>query len=190
MRCRSQDLAAFRAHLREPLAIPYRGGKVFATPELTAGPTLARYAAPVAAGLAAGAQRPGCIGLHGLRAGAAGRLSRTTEGHGRRRRPPHARRRGAGAVLHHAFLRRRPRRQYGGGDADAAVDVRLEVRRRANRNHHEQRHHVVRPDARRAEFAGARQALPDQLHAGGGAKPPMAAVSPSARPADAASCRR
>jgi gamma-glutamyltranspeptidase/glutathione hydrolase len=36
-----EDLAAFRAHLREPLAIPYRGGKVYATPELTAGPTLA-----------------------------------------------------------------------------------------------------------------------------------------------------
>lgn len=36
------DLAPFRAHLREPLAIPYRGGKVYATPELTAGPTLSR----------------------------------------------------------------------------------------------------------------------------------------------------
>jgi gamma-glutamyltranspeptidase/glutathione hydrolase len=36
------DLKPFRAHLREPLAIPYRGGKVFATPELTAGPTLSR----------------------------------------------------------------------------------------------------------------------------------------------------
>src|SRR5689334_22136105 len=36
-----EDLAAFRAYHREPLAIPYRGGKVFATPELTAGPTLA-----------------------------------------------------------------------------------------------------------------------------------------------------
>ncbi len=36
-----EDLAAFRAHLREPLAIPYRGGKVYATPELTCGPTLA-----------------------------------------------------------------------------------------------------------------------------------------------------
>ena len=35
------DLAAFRAQLREPLKIPYRGGTVFATPELTAGPTLA-----------------------------------------------------------------------------------------------------------------------------------------------------
>ena len=30
-----------RAQLREPLKIPYRGGTVFATPELTAGPTLA-----------------------------------------------------------------------------------------------------------------------------------------------------
>ena len=36
-----EDLTAFRAYHREPLAIPYRGGKVFATPELTAGPTLA-----------------------------------------------------------------------------------------------------------------------------------------------------
>ena len=35
------DLAAFRAHVREPLAIPYRGGQVYATPELTCGPTLA-----------------------------------------------------------------------------------------------------------------------------------------------------
>jgi gamma-glutamyltranspeptidase/glutathione hydrolase len=38
----TEDLAPFRAHLREPLAIPYRGGTVFATPELTAGPTLTR----------------------------------------------------------------------------------------------------------------------------------------------------
>ncbi|WP_334489514.1 gamma-glutamyltransferase family protein [Bradyrhizobium algeriense] len=36
------DLKPFRAHLREPLTISYRGGKVFATPELTAGPTLSR----------------------------------------------------------------------------------------------------------------------------------------------------
>jgi gamma-glutamyltranspeptidase/glutathione hydrolase len=36
-----EDLAAFRAHGREPLTIPYRGGKVYATPELTCGPTLA-----------------------------------------------------------------------------------------------------------------------------------------------------
>jgi gamma-glutamyltranspeptidase / glutathione hydrolase len=36
-----EDLATFRAYHREPLQIPYRGGKVSATPELTAGPTLA-----------------------------------------------------------------------------------------------------------------------------------------------------
>jgi gamma-glutamyltranspeptidase / glutathione hydrolase len=36
-----EDLAAFRAHGREPLVIPYRGGQVYATPELTCGPTLA-----------------------------------------------------------------------------------------------------------------------------------------------------
>ena len=36
-----EDLAAFRAHGREALAIPYRGGTVYATPELTCGPTLA-----------------------------------------------------------------------------------------------------------------------------------------------------
>jgi gamma-glutamyltranspeptidase / glutathione hydrolase len=36
-----EDLASFRAYQREPLVIPYRGGHVYATPELTAGPTLA-----------------------------------------------------------------------------------------------------------------------------------------------------
>jgi gamma-glutamyltranspeptidase / glutathione hydrolase len=36
-----EDMAAFRAHGREPLVIPYRGGQVYATPELTCGPTLA-----------------------------------------------------------------------------------------------------------------------------------------------------
>ncbi|WP_420130969.1 gamma-glutamyltransferase, partial [Rhodopseudomonas sp.] len=34
-----EDLASFRAHIRDPLRIPYRGGTVYATPELTAGPT-------------------------------------------------------------------------------------------------------------------------------------------------------
>jgi gamma-glutamyltranspeptidase/glutathione hydrolase len=35
------DLAGYRAELREPLVIPYRGGEVHATPQLTCGPTLA-----------------------------------------------------------------------------------------------------------------------------------------------------
>jgi len=37
----ASDLASFRAYVREPLKIPYRNGTVFATLELTAGPTLA-----------------------------------------------------------------------------------------------------------------------------------------------------
>lgn len=36
-----EDLASFRAYGREALVIPYRGGNVYATPELTCGPTLA-----------------------------------------------------------------------------------------------------------------------------------------------------
>jgi gamma-glutamyltranspeptidase / glutathione hydrolase len=37
----ASDLASFRAQVRDPLKIPYRGGAVYATPELTAGPTMA-----------------------------------------------------------------------------------------------------------------------------------------------------
>ena len=36
-----QDLGSYRAQVRDPLTIPYRSGHVFATPQLTAGPTLA-----------------------------------------------------------------------------------------------------------------------------------------------------
>src|SRR5215212_10346285 len=36
-----EDLGSFRAYGREALNIPYRGGQVYATPELTGGPTLA-----------------------------------------------------------------------------------------------------------------------------------------------------
>ena len=164
----ASDLAAFRAHLREPLQIPYRGGNVYATPELTAGPTLAHTLRLLQQKLKPGRQT-GRRRLHRIRAGAAIGLPRTPLGHGRCRRPPRARRRASGAGLHHAFLRRRQGRQHGGGDADAAVDLRLKIRDAANRPHHEQRHHVVRPDPGRAEFAGARQTLPDQLHARGGA---------------------
>src|SRR4051812_9444699 len=46
-----QDLAAFRAHVREALTIPYRGGNVYATPELTAGPTLAHTLRVLQSGL-------------------------------------------------------------------------------------------------------------------------------------------
>ena len=92
-------------------------------------------------------------------------LSRAAQGHGRCRRQALARRRISRARLHHAFLRRRPPRQHRGGDADAALVVRLEIRDAAHRHRHEQRHHVVRPDARHHKFARTRQALPHQLHA-------------------------
>lgn len=36
-----EDLRAYRAELQEPLAIPYRDGRILAAPSLTAGPTLA-----------------------------------------------------------------------------------------------------------------------------------------------------
>lgn len=54
----TEDLKPYRAQLREPLAIPYRGGKVFATPELTAGPTLARTLGLLEQGLKPGRSGP------------------------------------------------------------------------------------------------------------------------------------
>jgi len=53
-----EDLASFRAHLREPLNIPYRGGTVYATPELTAGPTLAHALRMLRESLRPGLGRP------------------------------------------------------------------------------------------------------------------------------------
>ncbi len=53
-----EDLAAFRAHVREPLAIPYRGGTVYATPELTCGPTLAHALRILQQELRAGGGQP------------------------------------------------------------------------------------------------------------------------------------
>ena len=54
----ASDLAAFRSHLREPLKIPYRGGTVFATPELTAGPTLAHALRHLQNNLRPGGSKP------------------------------------------------------------------------------------------------------------------------------------
>src|SRR6185295_16052548 len=49
-----EDLAGFRADLRQPLIIPYRGGKVYATPALTCGPTLAHALRMLQASLSPG----------------------------------------------------------------------------------------------------------------------------------------
>lgn len=35
------DLASYRAHIAEPLEVPYRGGRIFAAPGMTGGPALA-----------------------------------------------------------------------------------------------------------------------------------------------------
>ena len=44
------DLAAYRAEFVEPLAMPYRGGRLFAVPGMTGGPTFARCVESLAAG--------------------------------------------------------------------------------------------------------------------------------------------
>ena len=141
------DLAAFRAHLREPLAIPYRGGTVFATPELTAGPTMAHTLRLLQQNLQPARGGPDAAAYTAYASALQSAYRERLQGHGRRRRPARARRRSAGAGLHHAFLGGRSRRQHGGGDADAVVDLRLPIRDAANRHHHEQRHHVVRSGA-------------------------------------------
>jgi gamma-glutamyltranspeptidase/glutathione hydrolase len=53
-----EDLASFRAHGREPLVIPYRGGMVYATPELTCGPTLAHTLRRLQQDLQPGGRQP------------------------------------------------------------------------------------------------------------------------------------
>ena len=153
-------------------------------------PDAGAYLAPAAAETAARPRRAGCDVLHGICPGAAIGLPRTAAGHGRRRRQPRARRRASGAGLHHAFLGGRPRGQHGGGDTNAALDLRLEIRHAADRRDHEQRHHVVRPDARPVEFAGARKTLPDQLHAGAGAGRRWPPSGARRLRRDGASCRR
>ena len=101
-----EDLATFRAHSREPLVIPYRAGHVYATPELTAGPTLAHTLRllqnelhPAKNGLDAAAYTAYALG-------AAIRLSRTPRRHGRCRWPPRARRRTSGAEFAPRISRR------------------------------------------------------------------------------------
>jgi len=56
-----EDLACFRAFAREPLAIPYRGGRVYATPELTCGPTLAHALRLLQDGLQPGRGAPDAL---------------------------------------------------------------------------------------------------------------------------------
>jgi gamma-glutamyltranspeptidase/glutathione hydrolase len=54
-----QDLAAYRAHIVDALAVPYRAGTVHAAPGMTGGPTLARALGLLAQGLPAPSGAPG-----------------------------------------------------------------------------------------------------------------------------------
>ncbi len=101
---------------------PYRGGKVVATPELTAGPTLAlRRCGCCRRNLAPGGA-PGCCRLQRIRRW---RCSRPIASGSRTWAMPTAAARSAPKHLAPActtaFLGGRPPRQHGGGDADPAA---------------------------------------------------------------------
>ena len=141
----AQDLARYRARASDPLTIDYRGARIHATPELTAGPTLAYalrrlesrldpLATPDSGAYIAYAE---C-----LQEAYAYRLTRMGDVRWRPR-----------AGLHLALLCRRPPRQHGGGDPDSAVDLRLALHVARHRCADEQRDHVVRSRAGQAELA-------------------------------------
>ena len=54
-----EDLASYRAEIVDPLVIPYRGGRMFAAPGLTGGPTFARALETLSAMLEPAARAPG-----------------------------------------------------------------------------------------------------------------------------------
>jgi gamma-glutamyltranspeptidase/glutathione hydrolase len=60
------DLAAYQAEWREPLVIPYRGGRVFAAPGLTGGPTLAAALAQLSTEYTPTAGGPGPAGYRAM----------------------------------------------------------------------------------------------------------------------------
>ena len=164
-----EDLKPFRAHLREPLAIPYRGGKVFATPELTAGPTLSRTLGLLQNDLKPARGGPDAAAYvayaSALQAAYRERLKDMGDQDGRRALGAEAL--APACTTHFSAVDR-------DGNMAAVTQtllstLRLQIRLRPDRHHHEQRHHVVRSDAGHAELAGAGQALPHQLHAGAGA---------------------
>ena len=184
------DLAAFRAHGREALAIPYRGGNVYATPELTCGPTLAHTLRLLQQKLQPGRGGPDASAYteYALALQSAYRERLQDMGDADGRRALGAEHLAPACTTHFSVVDRE-------GNMAAVTQTLLSTFgskfvHAAKRHHHEQRHHVVRPDAGRAEFAGARQALPDQLHPGAGGGRRRHGGWRSAPPAAAASCRR
>ena len=126
---------------------PYRGGRMYAAPGLTGGPTFAQALRQLEQAFTPGGTGPDAAASYvRIRAGARRRLPHTASSDGRPRVA-------AGAGLHHALQRRRPARQPVRGDADAAVDLRLARGLALDRRAAEQRHHVVRSGAGQAELA-------------------------------------
>ena len=152
-----EDLASFRAHLREPLVIPYRGGKVYATPELTAGPTLAHTLAPAAAETCSprrGGPDASAYTAYALALQSAYRERLQDMGDADGRRALGAEHLAPTCTTHFSVVDR-------DGNMAAVTQTLLSTFgskfvHAADRHHHEQRHHVVRPDAGHAEFAGSR----------------------------------
>ncbi len=164
-----EDLASFRAHGRVPLAIPYRGGKVYATPELTCGPTLAHALRLLQQRLQPGRGGPDAAAYaeYALALQSAYRERLQDMGDADGRRALGAEHLAPSCTTHFSVVDRE-------GNMAAVTQTLLSTFgskfvAAAERHHHEQRHHVVRSDARRPQFARPRQALPDQLHAGAGA---------------------
>lgn len=60
------DLAGYQAEWREPLVIPYRGGRVFAAPGLTGGPTLAAALAQLSTEYTPATGGPGPASYRGM----------------------------------------------------------------------------------------------------------------------------
>ena len=109
---------------------PIAAAQVFATPELTGGPTLAHTLRLLQQNLQPARGGPDAAAYaayaRALQSAYRERLQDMGDADGRRALGAEA----AGAGLHHAFLRGRSRRQHGGGDADAVVDLRLQIRAR------------------------------------------------------------
>ena len=164
-----EDLKPFRAHLREPLAIPYRGGKVFATPELTAGPTLSRTLGLLQENLKPARGGPDAAAYvayaSALQAAYRERLKDMGDDDGRRSLGAEAL--APACTTHFSAVDR---------DGNMAAVTQTLLSTFGSKFVSGQTGITMNngimwfdPDAGHAELAGARQALPHQLHAGAGA---------------------
>ena len=179
-RLSTADLANYEAQVEEAPATRYRDALVSTAPGLTAGPTLIDVLNRLAASLDRGAAPPGGEAYCGLRRGIACRLRRASPGHGR----GHRRR---ACVLHEPSRRRGPGRHRGRADPDPAFPLRRQGDAAADRDPDEQRHHVVRPPARRTQLDRSRQAAALQHVPRPSSSSRTGAARRSAPPAGAAS---